>query len=77
MYVQAHEVSTILIDSSSKELLGRLSMKGAANHDSQTHEEIKDADVIMLLYDITSKQTVDNLKSYWMPKISKINSRVR
>jgi len=29
----------------------------------------------MLLYDITLKLTVDRLKTYWMPRISKITER--
>jgi len=65
MYVQTHDVSTILIDSSSE-----------IKNEVQINESIKEADVLLLLYDISKKETVDGLKQRWMPKINKINSQV-
>ena len=49
---------------------------GEIKNEVQINESIKEADVLLLLYDISKKETVDGLKQRWMPKINKINSQV-
>ena len=57
-------------------LSNNLIILGDPKNEAQTNEEIKEADVLMLLYDISSKDYVDHLKLKWMPRINKINSQV-
>jgi len=58
-------VYTQLIDSSSSK-----------NDEQNTDSQIEKANIIILVYDVTSLECIKRLKSYWMPRISKINNEV-
>ena len=55
-------VTGILIDSSSE-----------PHMEAQLEEEISSADSIIVLYDLTRKETAQRVLSYWMPLITKRN----
>jgi Ras family protein T1 len=40
------------------------------------NEEIREADAILLLYDISRADTVARLQSFWLPRIKRISERV-
>lgn len=42
----------------------------------QTDNDINSANVIILVYDVNNIECIKRLKSYWIPKILKINDRV-
>ena len=64
-YQLPNNVYTQLIDSSS-------SKQDEQNTDSQ----IEKANVIILVYDVNNLDCIQRLKTYWMPRISKINDKV-
>lgn len=58
-------VYTQLIDTSSSK-----------NAEQQTDELIEKANVIVLVYDVNSVASQQRVKTYWMPRISKIDDKV-
>lgn len=49
----------------------------AAREDEQTtNNEIERANVIILVYVVYNLETIKRLKSYWIPRILKINDRI-
>ena len=49
----------------------------AAREDEQTtNNEIERANVIILVYVVYNLDTIKRLKSYWIPRILKINDRI-
>jgi GTPase SAR1 family protein len=54
---------TVLLDSSSID-------------DASTETEIDKANVIILVYDVNNVECIRRLKSYWLPKIAKLNEKV-
>lgn len=49
----------------------------AAREDEQTtNNEIERANVIILVYVVYNMETIKRLKSYWIPRILKINDRI-
>ena len=44
--------------------------------DDITDHEIGQADVLVLVYDVNSSETIRRLKGHWLPRISRINSNV-
>ena len=52
-------------------------MISAAREDEQTtNNEIERANVIILVYVVYNMETIKRLKSYWIPRILKINDRI-
>ena len=41
-----------------------------------TNVEIEKANVIILVYDVNNIECIKRLRSYWIPRIIKINDRV-
>lgn len=37
----------------------------------QVNQEIRESNVLVLLYDISRLETIERLQTYWMPKIKK------
>lgn len=60
------DFSTILIDSP-----GQL-----GEYENEVVGKVKSANVILVVYDMTDEQTVDSLRSYWLPFIQKWNPKV-
>lgn len=58
-------VCTQLIDSSTRK-----------EDEQNTDLQIERANVICLVYDVTSNESFKRLKNYWMPRIAKINDKV-
>ena len=64
-YLLPSKVYTQLIDSST------------LKDDEQFNDtQIEKANIILLVYDVTSNEGVKRLRSYWMPRIFKINDKV-
>jgi Ras family protein T1 len=64
-YLLPNKVYTQLIDSSSSK-----------NEEQNTDAQIEKANIIILVYDVTNFDCIKRLKSYWMPRISKINNEI-
>ena len=64
-YLLPNKVYTQLIDSSASQ-----------NDEQNTDVQIDKANIIILVYDVTNFECIKRLKSYWMPRISKINDKV-
>jgi len=60
------DVSTAIIDTSS-----------AGEDESVTEEEIGYADIILLVYDVSRKETRMRLEAYWLPKLSRLSNENR
>lgn len=60
------DFSTILIDSP-----GQL-----GEYEAEVSGKVKSANAILLVYDMTDEQTVESLRSYWLPFIQKWNAKV-
>lgn len=60
MFVQSKDITTCLMDS-----------------DNETaDEEISNASVILLIYDVMSQESKHRLEQYWLPKINEVNEDV-
>ena len=49
---------------------------GSSPNPAKLNEEIQQADVILLVYDILRRGTVQSLKKMWIPLVTKINKKV-
>jgi GTPase SAR1 family protein len=47
-----------------------------AEHEQTTDNEIDKANVIVLVYDVNNVECIKRLKSYWIPRITKINDKI-
>ena len=65
LYMLPISTSTVLQDSSS-----------AKEDEQATDVEIEKADVVVLVYDVNNVECIKRLKSYWIPRIIKINEKV-
>jgi len=45
-------------------------------YDQYTDTEIEKASVIVLVYDVTNHDVIKNMRTYWLPRIVKINESV-
>lgn len=43
---------------------------------AMVESEIEQADVILLMYDMSRSETADKVGIYWMPRIKKINDKI-
>jgi len=65
LYVLPNRNNTVLIDSSS-----------SREAEQQTDSDIEKCDVIVLVYDVNNFSIIKRLRTYWVPRILKINDRV-
>ena len=64
-YLLPNKVYTQLIDTSTLK-----------QDEQNTDSQIEKANVIMLVYDVNNFDCIKKLKTYWMPRISKIDDKV-
>ena len=64
-YLLPNKVYTQLIDTSTLK-----------QDEQNTDSQIEKANVIMLVYDVNNFDCIKRLKTYWMPRISKIDDKV-
>jgi hypothetical protein len=69
------QTSTVLMDSSSNPI--SLNFTAAKDDEQPTDIEIEKADVIVLVYDVNVLECIKRLKSFWIPRIIKINEKVK
>lgn len=75
LYMLPINTSTVLLDSSCK--IKKLLIIEAAKDDEQmTDVEIEKAHVIILVYDVNNLECIKRLRTFWIPRIIKINDRV-
>jgi len=65
LYVLPNRNNTVLIDSSS-----------SREAEEQTDSDIEKCDVIVLVYDVNNFSIIKRLRTYWVPRILKINDKV-
>jgi hypothetical protein len=65
LYMLPINASALLVDSSSDR-----------NDENQTDREIEQAHVINLVYNVNDPECIKRLRSYWIPRIQKINDKV-
>lgn len=65
LYVLPNRNNTVLIDSNS-----------SREAEEQTDTDIEKCDVIVLVYDVNNFSIIKRLRTYWVPRILKLNDRV-
>ena len=65
LYVLPNRNNTVLIDSNS-----------SRETEEQTDSDIEKCDVIVLVYDVNNFSIIKRLRTYWVPRILKLNDRV-
>jgi Ras family protein T1 len=65
LYVLPNRNNTVLIDSNS-----------SREAEEQTDSDIEKCDVIVLVYDVNNFSIIKRLRTYWVPRILKLNDRV-
>lgn len=65
LYVLPNRNNTVLIDSNS-----------SREAEEQTDRDIEKCDVIVLVYDVNNFSIIKRLRTYWVPRILKLNDRV-
>lgn len=67
---------TMLMDSSSKDSQIVIRNLDAREDEQSTDHEIEKASVIILVYDVNNIECIKRNRSYWIPRIEKINNKV-
>ena len=44
--------------------------------DTNISNQVKSANVILVVYDLTDEETVNNMRDFWLPFVKKHNSKV-
>jgi hypothetical protein len=75
LYMLPINTSTVLLDSSCK-LMNTHILIATKDDEQMTDVEIEKAHVIILVYDVNNVECIKRLRSYWIPRIIKINDKV-
>ena len=65
VYLLETKIKTVLIDSSTSK-----------DHIQQTDMEVERASVIILVYDVNNFDIIKRLRTFWLPRIVKLNEKV-
>lgn len=65
LYLLPNHNNTVLIDSSASK-----------QSEEQTDIEVEKSDVIVVVYDVNNFDIIKRVRTYWLPKIVKLNDRV-
>ena len=65
LYLLETSIKTVIVDSSTNK-----------DHYHQTDLEIERANVIILVYDVNNFDIVKRLRTFWLPRIVKLNEKV-
>jgi len=76
LYMLPINTSTVLLDSSCKPRHAIIAL-ALREEEQNTDGEIERAHVIVLVYDVNNIECIKRLKSHWIPRILRINDKVR
>lgn len=65
LFLLETSINTVLVDSSASKA-----------HEQQTDMEIERANVIILVYDVNNFDCIKRLRTFWLPRIVKLNDKV-
>ena len=65
LYLLPNHNNTVLVDSSASK-----------QHEEETDSEIRKSHVVVLVYDVNNFDIIKRLKTYWLPRINRVNNKV-